>query len=249
MMKPDPMPQPVLMNTVALRAVSIALRAGKVFASCASRPLSACADGPADDGACGAAPICAAPVAAGARAASGAGAMAHPRGDPDLRASSRRSSRCCERRGSHGAPAQEVPGECRAHYRGEGERTPTETGVRTLVARPAGAARDPRLLLGEFREIDPARCTFDRVSLLMSALRAVHALRLIRPSPAGRPGARSQFLPPPPRQVRPRHPDRPRAPFIMRASHGRTPSHEIPSRAPHRVCRLRVLRIEPPRPP
>src|ERR1700683_2229614 len=41
MMKPDPMPQPVLMNTVALRAVSIALRAGKDLATCASRPVSA----------------------------------------------------------------------------------------------------------------------------------------------------------------------------------------------------------------
>src|SRR6202171_239989 len=79
MMKPDPTPQPVLMNTVALRAVSIALRAGKVFASCASRPLSACADGPTDDGACGAAPICAAPVAAVAGAASVGGAIARPR--------------------------------------------------------------------------------------------------------------------------------------------------------------------------
>src|SRR5882762_9024344 len=79
MMKPDPMPQPVLMNTVALRAVSIALRAGKVVASCASRPLSACAVGPADDGACGAAPICAAPVVAVAGAASVAGAIARPR--------------------------------------------------------------------------------------------------------------------------------------------------------------------------
>src|ERR1700726_3729323 len=79
MMKPDPMPQPVLMNTVALRAVSIALRAGKVFASCASRPLSVCADGPAADGACGATPICAAPVAAAAGAASVAGASARPR--------------------------------------------------------------------------------------------------------------------------------------------------------------------------
>src|SRR4029077_18093813 len=102
---------------------------------------------------------------------------------------------CCERRGSHRAPAQEVPGECRAEYRGEGERTPTETRVRTLLARPAGTACGPRLLLGEFREIDPARCTFDRVSLLMSAFRTVHALRLIRPSPAGRPVARSQFCP------------------------------------------------------
>src|SRR5882762_2715887 len=84
MTKPDPMPQPVLMNTVALRAVSIALRPGKVLASCASRPLSACAVGPADDGACGAAPICAAPicaapVAAVAGAASVAGAIARPR--------------------------------------------------------------------------------------------------------------------------------------------------------------------------
>src|SRR5258705_11868194 len=86
MMKPDPMPQPVLMNTVALRAVSIALRAGKVLASCASRPLSACAVGPADDGACGAAPICAAPVAAAAGAASVAGAIARPRRKDQARA-------------------------------------------------------------------------------------------------------------------------------------------------------------------
>src|SRR5439155_1334256 len=69
MMKPDPMPQPVLMNTVALRAVSMALRAGKLLASCASRPRSACGKGPAADGADGAggaggaAPICAAPLA------------------------------------------------------------------------------------------------------------------------------------------------------------------------------------------
>src|SRR6267378_4047569 len=78
MMKPDPIPQPVLMNTVALRAVSIALRAGKVFASWASRPLSACADGPAD-GIGGADPIRTASVAAVAGAASVAGAIARPR--------------------------------------------------------------------------------------------------------------------------------------------------------------------------
>src|SRR3981189_1788636 len=76
MMKPDPMPQPVLMNTVALRAVSIALRAGKVLASWASRPRSACGDGPAANGAGGAGPIGAASVAAVAGAA---GAIACPR--------------------------------------------------------------------------------------------------------------------------------------------------------------------------
>src|SRR6202045_2753617 len=124
MMKPDPIPQPVLINTVALRAGPIALRAGKVFASWASRPRSACAAGPAEDGA-------------------------------------------------GGAP-------------------PTETRLSTLVARPAGAACERRLMLGEFREIDPARCAFDRVSLLMSALRTVH-LEAYTASPAGRPGARSQF--------------------------------------------------------
>src|ERR1700716_357116 len=79
MMKPDPMPQPVLMNTVALRAVSIALRAGKVLASWASRPRSACGDGPAANGAGGAGPIGAASVAAVAGAASAAGAIACPR--------------------------------------------------------------------------------------------------------------------------------------------------------------------------
>src|SRR2546430_9489775 len=39
--------------------------------------------------------------------------------------------------------------------------------VRKFIVRRARAARDQRLLLGEFREIDPARCAFDRVSLLM----------------------------------------------------------------------------------
>src|ERR1700726_3926345 len=78
MMKPDPMPQPVLMNTVALRAVSIALRAGKVFASWASRPRSACGDGPADNGAGAAGPI-GASVATVASAGSVAGAIACPR--------------------------------------------------------------------------------------------------------------------------------------------------------------------------
>src|SRR5437588_4451015 len=88
MMKPDPMPQPVLMNTVALRAVSMALRAGKVLASCASRPRSACGKGPAADGADGAdgaggaggaAPICAAPLAALAGGTGVAGEVACPR--------------------------------------------------------------------------------------------------------------------------------------------------------------------------
>src|SRR5438105_3639460 len=79
MMKPDPMPQPVLMNTVALRAVSMALRAGKVFASCASRPRSACGRDPAADGAGGAAPIWAAPLAALAGSAGVAGEVACPR--------------------------------------------------------------------------------------------------------------------------------------------------------------------------
>src|SRR5436190_1427563 len=82
MMKPDPMPQPVLMNTVALRAVSMALRAGKVLVSCASRPRSACGKGPAvdgADGAGGAAPICAAPLAALAGDAGVAGEVACPR--------------------------------------------------------------------------------------------------------------------------------------------------------------------------
>src|SRR5437016_9202434 len=79
MMKPDPMPQPVLMNTVALRAVSMALRAGKVLASWASRPRSACGKDPAPDGAGGAAPICAAPLAAVAGNAGVAGEVAWPR--------------------------------------------------------------------------------------------------------------------------------------------------------------------------
>src|SRR5256885_6311489 len=79
MMKPDPMPQPVLMNTVALRAVSMALRAGKVLASCASRPRSACGREPAADGAGGAARICPAPLAALAGGARVAGAVACPR--------------------------------------------------------------------------------------------------------------------------------------------------------------------------
>ena len=84
-MKPDPMPQPVLMNTVALRAVSMALRAGKVLASCASRPRSACGKGLAADGADGAdgaggaAPICAAPLAALAGGTGVAGEVACPR--------------------------------------------------------------------------------------------------------------------------------------------------------------------------
>src|SRR5467141_4371151 len=79
MMKPDPMPQPVLMNTVALRAVSMALRAGKVLASRASSPRSACGKDPAADGAGGAAPICAAPLAALAGNAGVAGEVAWPR--------------------------------------------------------------------------------------------------------------------------------------------------------------------------
>src|SRR5204862_7866675 len=82
MMKPDPMPQPVLMNTVALRAVSMALRAGKVLVSCASRPRSACGKVPAvdgADGAGGAAPICAAPLSALAGDAGVAGAEECPR--------------------------------------------------------------------------------------------------------------------------------------------------------------------------
>src|ERR1700730_6697472 len=79
MMKPDPMPQPVLMNTVALRAVSIALRAGKVFASWASRPRGAWGHGPADNGAGAAGPIGAASVATVAGAGSVAGAIACPR--------------------------------------------------------------------------------------------------------------------------------------------------------------------------
>src|ERR1700731_921299 len=79
MMKPDPMPQPVLMNTVALRAVSIALRAGKVFASWASRPRSACAAGPAENGAGGGLPRGAAAVAALAGEAGVPGARAFPR--------------------------------------------------------------------------------------------------------------------------------------------------------------------------
>src|SRR5438045_3629544 len=82
MMKPDPMPQPVLMNTVALRAVSMALRAGKVLASCASRPRSACGKDPAADGAGGAdgaAPVCAAPLLALAGRAGVAGEVACPR--------------------------------------------------------------------------------------------------------------------------------------------------------------------------
>jgi hypothetical protein len=37
-MNPEPIPHPVLMKTVALRAASTALRAGKDLASCASRP-------------------------------------------------------------------------------------------------------------------------------------------------------------------------------------------------------------------
>src|SRR2546430_15536158 len=53
--------------------------------------------------------------------------------------------------------------------------------VRKFIVRRARAARDQRLLLGEFREIDPARCAFDRVSLLMSALRTVHDPALIPP--------------------------------------------------------------------
>jgi len=40
-MNPDPSPHPVRMNTVALRASSIALRAGDDSASCASRPEDA----------------------------------------------------------------------------------------------------------------------------------------------------------------------------------------------------------------
>src|SRR4030081_194342 len=79
MMKPDPMPQPVLMNTVALRAVSIALRAGKVLASWASRPRGGGGAAPAANGAGGAGPIGAASVAAVAGAASVAGAIAWPR--------------------------------------------------------------------------------------------------------------------------------------------------------------------------
>src|SRR5256885_3620518 len=86
MMKPDPMPQPVLMNTVALRAVSMALRAGKVLASCASRPRSACGKEPAADGAGGAARICPAPLAALAGGARAARAVACPRRTHQARA-------------------------------------------------------------------------------------------------------------------------------------------------------------------
>src|ERR1700726_2011601 len=183
MMKPDPMPQPVLMNTVALRAVSIALRAGKVFASWASRPRSACAAGPAENGAGGA-------------------------------------------------------------------RPPTEPRLSPLVARPAGAARERRLMLGEFREIDPARCAFDRVSLLMSALRTVH-LEAYTASPAGRLGARSQFCARRSPGLGPKRPDRQRGPFIMRHRTQGPRRQELPltSRASQRAGRLRVLRVEPPRPP
>jgi len=77
--------------------------------------------------------------------------------------------------------AQDVPGECRAHHGGEGERPPTETTDRKFIVRRACVACDQRLLLGEFREIDPARCALDRVSLLMSALRTVHDPALIPP--------------------------------------------------------------------
>jgi len=153
--------------------------------------------------------------------------------------------------GAIARPAQEVPGECRAEYRGEGEAPPQPNPVvRTLVARPAGSgSRSTPAGWANFAKIDPARCTFDRVSLLMSALRGSPCPEAYTPLPGGPARGQVPVLPPPPPPVRPRHPDRRRAPFIMRASHGRTPSHEITSRASHRAGRLRVLRIEPPRPP
>src|SRR5258705_11461668 len=134
MMKPDPMPQPVLMNTVALRAVSIALRAGKVLASCASRPLSACAVGPADDGACGAAPICAAPVAAAAGTASVAGAIARPR--------------------------RKDPASGGLRIAGGGGAPPPKTASGGPALRPPGRPAEPARRLGEFAEKKPAHGTF-----------------------------------------------------------------------------------------
>src|SRR5579862_8477884 len=72
-MNPEPIPQPVLMNTVALRAVSMGLRAGKLLASCASSPSSPCSAGAAGSG------TVAGAAAAGAAAPTGAGALGRVR--------------------------------------------------------------------------------------------------------------------------------------------------------------------------
>src|SRR5207245_9238450 len=89
---------------------------------------------------------------------------------------------------ARGVPrADQSPNEDDADDRGEGDRSPAKPGLgRRVLHTFARTARESRLLLREFGEIDAARCAFDRVSLLMSALGTVHrpSLYRLRPPPA-----------------------------------------------------------------
>src|SRR5437763_12093969 len=85
MVKLERIPQLVMMNTVALRAVSIALRAGKVLASCASRPLSSRAEEAIAEGAGASGPRDVRCAAGRAGAVGAAPAGVRPRISPQTR--------------------------------------------------------------------------------------------------------------------------------------------------------------------
>ena len=109
----------------------------------------------------------------------------------------RRPCRACRRCAGGCPPAHQPPDEDDADDRGEGDRTPARSGRgRHVLHTFARTARESRLLLREFGEIDAARCAFDRVSLLMPALRTVHRPPLIPPQATASLGPDRIFRPP-----------------------------------------------------